>query len=104
MNDDALNYNVRSRKSNRGEPVVVDGLPINFVAPTDYNGIPFSLMCFVCDAGEDVVSPADAIREGWRGIERDDGVSWNFLGCCPTCAPGWYGPDFRQIPLGWSEA
>ncbi len=45
--------------------------------------LPFSLVCD-CDADGPAIY-AEAIAEGWTNIIPDDGFSWNFLGCCPTC-------------------
>jgi hypothetical protein len=29
---------------------------------------------------------ADAVRDGWTGIDPDpDGTTWNYLGLCPDC-------------------
>lgn len=54
-------------------------------------GTPFTLRCILCDAGDGLDSEAEAIAAGWRDIDYDDGLSWNFLGTCPDCAPAWYG-------------
>jgi hypothetical protein len=55
-------------------------------------GLPFSLACAGCEAGEVVghpVTPADAIAAGWHAIDVDrEGLSWNYLGWCPECWEG----------------
>jgi hypothetical protein len=45
---------------------------------------PFSLICTGCDK-DGPESYTKAIAEGWTEIAPDDGMSWNFLGCCPDC-------------------
>lgn len=52
---------------------------------------PFSLTCLGCEAGDDMHSEEQALAAGWIHIERDDGFSWNYLGCCPECREEWYG-------------
>lgn len=47
--------------------------------------IPFSLECKECDAGMDIKNYQHALSEGWRDIEYDDGMGWNYLGHCPCC-------------------
>lgn len=50
------------------------------------NGVPFSLSCGECDAGQGIASYADAVAAGWTEICVDeDGLGWNFLGTCPEC-------------------
>lgn len=56
--------------------------------------VPFSLACSDCDAGTEITSAAEAIRLGWRGIVRDDGIGWNYLGQCPQCIE-----DERQLDV-----
>lgn len=48
-------------------------------------GVPFSLECWQCDAGNAPDTLEEAISQGWRNIQRDDNDSWNFLGTCPSC-------------------
>ena len=43
----------------------------------------FSLVCD-CDA-DGPATYTEALAEGWTNIVPDNGFSWNFLGCCPTC-------------------
>lgn len=45
---------------------------------------PFSLICTGCDS-DGPETYTKAIDEGWTEIAPDDGMSWNFLGCCPDC-------------------
>lgn len=48
---------------------------------------PFSLSCYQCDAGDDVVSKDQALVLGWHGVQRDTtGLGWNDLGWCPDCS------------------
>ena len=57
--------------------------------------VPFVLACALCD----VDSPdtfEEAIQQGWVDIQFDDGRSWNYLGICPTCRPGWESPPAPQ--------
>lgn len=49
-------------------------------------GVPFSLTCERCDAGDECATVDQALLAGWRGLRYDDGPSWNFLGICPECA------------------
>ncbi len=49
------------------------------------DGVPFSLSCFECDAGDGVTGLIDAQHQGWTDLQYDDGMSWNFLGMCPEC-------------------
>ena len=30
---------------------------------------------------------ARAVAAGWTELQIDDGLSWNYLGVCPDCAP-----------------
>lgn len=47
-------------------------------------GVPFSLSCVGCEAGDEVADYESAIAAGWTEIEVDlGGFSWNFLGHCP---------------------
>ena len=47
--------------------------------------LPESVSCAHCDAGAD--SLQEAVREGWLDLCQDeDGLSYNFLGVCPSCA------------------
>jgi hypothetical protein len=59
-----------------------DDVPKIIIAKED---VPFSLACYGCDAGDGIGSMEEAVREGWKGIEYDDGAGWNFLGHCPGC-------------------
>jgi hypothetical protein len=45
-----------------------------------------TISCAFCDAD----SPLDleaAGAECWKELQVDDGLSWNYLGVCPDCAP-----------------
>lgn len=47
-------------------------------------GLPFSLVCVGCDAGDEVGSLAEAQAQGWTRLRADPtGLTWNFLGFCP---------------------
>lgn len=48
-------------------------------------GIPFSLECYSCDAGQGISSLEEARLRGWRHILPNDGPAWNYLGDCPDC-------------------
>jgi hypothetical protein len=49
-------------------------------------GVPFSIACFGCDAGQEIGEYAVAVARGWEGIVLDrGGLGWNFLGSCPEC-------------------
>ena len=48
--------------------------------------VPFSLVCYECDAGMDVRSHEQAVAEGWTRIDFDPGLPMaNFVGVCPDC-------------------
>ncbi len=53
--------------------------------------VPFVLSCAHCDA-DSPDTYEEAIQQGWVDIQRDDGLSWNFLGICPACRPAWESP------------
>lgn len=67
--------------------------------PADWLQIPFSLTCTNCDAGSAIGSIRQAKLIGWRGILRDDGLSWNFLGYCPECGPACCGHEWDRTPF-----
>jgi hypothetical protein len=47
----------------------------------------FSLVCRDCSNGEEIVSAAQAKREGWKNlIYEPDGFYWTWTGECPKCA------------------
>jgi hypothetical protein len=52
-------------------------------------GLPFSLACVGCEAGEMACAPptpAAARADGWKAIDVDrEGLSWNYIGWCPEC-------------------
>ena len=53
---------------------------------TQEPGVPFSLVCFDCDAGMEISSHDEAIANGWTEIEYAPHLSMsNYLGLCPTC-------------------
>lgn len=58
----------------------------------DADRLAFSCVCWLCDARVDDRHAAAA--DGWQGITYDDGVSWNYVGDCPTCAEGGQGVLF----------
>lgn len=62
--------------------------------------IPESVSCEQCDAGMD--SLAEALREGWTDLCRDDGTSWNYLGLCPQCQEAEAQKEQRM--QGWHAA
>jgi len=46
----------------------------------------FSLSCIACDAGADIASRDQAMRDGWRQLQFDPGgLGWTWLGVCPDC-------------------
>ncbi len=48
--------------------------------------VPFSLVCFHCDAGMEMATIDQALAEGWTGIEfAPDLPMANWLGLCPDC-------------------
>ena len=50
--------------------------------------LPFSLTCWYCDAGQGILSKAEAQAEGWIEIEpAPQLLQANFLGVCPECRP-----------------
>lgn len=52
-----------------------------------------SLSCAECDATADSLS--DALQNGWTRLQADlSGLSWNYLGICPSCS----GPSATSTP------
>ena len=48
--------------------------------------LPFSLVCWYCDAGQGIASEEDAQTEGWIEIEpAPQLLQANYLGVCPDC-------------------
>ena len=47
--------------------------------------VPFSLCCINCDAGMSVVTPEQAILEGWVEIKYNPTMCYNYVGGCPDC-------------------
>jgi hypothetical protein len=46
----------------------------------------FSLVCEICDAGDDMLNEVDARAAGWTAIEHcTDLPMANYLGLCPDC-------------------
>ena len=45
---------------------------------------PFSLVCEWCDT-DGPATYDEAIKEGWKDIQFNDGPSFWFLGDCPAC-------------------
>ena len=61
--------------------------------------VPFSLVCFNCDAGVQIESGEQAIAEGWTDIQYDPDLSMaNFIGVCPDCRPAWTGEKPQADP------
>ena len=59
---------------------------------SDKATLPFVLSCYLCDDGDGIWSEREAGRLGWQDIESDPGgLSYNFIGICPECAPLWLG-------------
>ena len=51
--------------------------------PTD---VPFSLVCYECDAGMYIESHGQATAEGWMEIDyAPDLPMANYIGLCPDC-------------------
>jgi hypothetical protein len=72
------------------EPIRLDRIPqtvqewsVRLNPERRYPAIPELLTCDSCDSQCD--SLQEALQEGWEGLRRDDGRSWNFLATCPTC-------------------
>jgi len=48
------------------------------------SGVPFTLVCEYCDAGEEIGSREEAIAAGWSNLEyAPDLPMANFIGLCP---------------------
>lgn len=48
--------------------------------------IPFTLVCYECDAGDGIDSHAQAVAEGWTSIDyAPDLPMANYVGLCPDC-------------------
>ena len=49
-------------------------------------GVPFSLVCLFCDAGQGVSEYSKAIGLGWHDVEvATDLIQANYYGVCPEC-------------------
>lgn len=49
-------------------------------------GVPFSIVCAECDAGQEISSYEQALAAGWTSIEYDpDLPQANYIGVCPDC-------------------
>ena len=46
-------------------------------APETGPSIPFSLVCFWCDSGDEIDSAEEAFAAGWTDIISNDGPGWN---------------------------